>query len=53
MLGKYFYYLFRYSRDTIEKYGSGTTFTDVSCAVMRQAPVSVLPGMEEQRFAGC
>lgn len=44
----FLYYALRYNKEKIEAMGSGTTFKEVSGAVMKNVEIS-LPGLEEQR----
>jgi len=44
----FLYYILKYNKDKIEAMGSGTTFKEVSGAVMKNVEIS-LPGLEEQR----
>ena len=44
----FLYYILKYNKDRIEAMGSGTTFKEVSGAVMKNVEIS-LPGLEEQR----
>ena len=44
----FLYYILKYNKDKIEAMGSGTTFKEVSGAVMKNVEIS-LPSLEEQR----
>ena len=44
----FLYYILRYNKERIEAMGSGTTFKEVSGAVMKNVEIS-LPSLEEQR----
>ena len=44
----FLYYILRYNKEKIEAMGSGTTFKEVSGAVMKNVEIS-LPSLEEQR----
>ena len=44
----FLYYILKYNKDKIEAIGSGTTFKEVSGAVMKNVEIS-LPSLEEQR----
>ena len=48
----FLYYILRYNKDKIEAMGSGTTFKEVSGAVMKNVVISLPPLAEQQRIAG-
>ena len=48
----FLYYILRYNKEKIEAMGSGTTFKEVSGAVMKNVEISLPPLAEQRRIAG-
>ena len=48
----FLYYILRYNKERIEAMGSGTTFKEVSGAVMKNVEISLPPLEEQRRIAG-